>query len=173
VVVRALYRKQNGISQPQSSRSNTGKTHLADDLVQEEKVELREHEEDEGEGEVQDRPDFAEDTEYDINHQQEIDDRRGGRPYAREDEQADVMERLGRVRAEDRGEAQGGVEGDVQRGGEDEDGEDADGNEGGRRAIFHDLGRYYAVGEENPEERGDESGVDSGEDDESSCSLGR
>lgn len=64
---------------------------LADDLVQQEVVQLAEDKEHHREHEVPHRADLVEHAEYDVQHDKEVDDRSGARPDGREHEERYAM----------------------------------------------------------------------------------
>lgn len=70
------------------------------------------------------------------------------------------MQRVRWGALEDRREAEGGVEGDVEGRCEDGNGENAHGDECGRGSIFDHLGSDEPVSEQYPEEGGDYACVD-------------
>jgi hypothetical protein len=154
-----------------SSRWTRITTHPANDLVQKEEVELGEHEENEGQSKVPNRAELPQDAEDDVCHEGKIQDCRDRRPDAREHEEADVVQRLGRRRLEHAREAERGVKGDVKRAAEDDKREDGERDECRGCSILDDLCRDHAVGKQHPEEGHNESGMDRCKDSNRCCSL--
>lgn len=66
--------RARAISGRKDATREVGGTHLADDLAQQEKVELGEDEEDGGEDEVPHRADLVEHGEHDVGHDRKVED---------------------------------------------------------------------------------------------------